>query len=330
MKKSVIIAALLLMLASFVNEAMAVAVNGSHKSDASLDWSAQDQAFEDEKGALRYLVDLDSKRAARSPKEAGPFHAFQTGETTVPTRASMQVTKPPPTAPARSRPPDTGAVPAPRPTDQTEPLPSKPSSKETEVTTKPPVTVATTPATTRATSRQTATVPSATSAQAPSTATTPTPTAPPTTTEATTAATTTTASSAPATTVLNGYFCRDFEGEVIRLINLEREAQGIGPVTANSSLRASAEVRALEIIGKFSHERPCGRRWSTAITIGYNCAAENLAAGQTTPSSVVNAWMNSEGHRKNIMNPNYTQVGVACYHDSCLPYRYYWAQLFIG
>lgn len=113
-------------------------------------------------------------------------------------------------------------------------------------------------------------------------------------------------------------------------MNIERGKEGIGPVTMNQALRSAAAVRAVEIVDKFSHERPNGERWATAIKIPYKCAGENIAAGQRTAERVVQAWMNSESHRKNLMNPRYTEVGVACYHDPDQAYRYYWDQLFIG
>lgn len=152
----------------------------------------------------------------------------------------------------------------------------------------------------------------------------------PTTTTTTTTEKPTTTTTTVQTVVVNGYFCYDFETEVIRLVNIERAKEGIGPVTVNKSLRNSAAVRAVEIVECFSHTRPCGKKWATAININYMCAGENIAAGQRTPDRVVQAWMDSEGHRKNIMNPRYTEIGVGCYYDADQPYKYYWGQLFAG
>lgn len=60
--------------------------------------------------------------------------------------------------------------------------------------------------------------------------------------------------------------------------------------------------------------------------ISYKTAGENIAKGQKTPEAVVNAWMNSEGHRANILNPNYTQMGLGYTADGTV----YWCQMFIG
>ncbi len=197
----------------------------------------------------------------------------------------------------------------------------------------------TTPATTMPTSTPTTTserrtTETTTTTQKPTTATTTTTTTttqkPTTTTTTTTEKPTTTTTPVPQTVVVAGYFCYDFETEVIRLVNIERAKEGLRPVVANKSLRSSAALRAVEIVESFSHTRPNGKKWATAINVNYVCAGENIAAGQRTPERVVQAWMESEGHRKNIMNPKYSEIGVGCYYDADQPYRYYWGQLFAG
>ena len=62
--------------------------------------------------------------------------------------------------------------------------------------------------------------------------------------------------------------------------------------------------------------------------ISYNTAGENIAMGQKTPSEVVTAWMNSEGHRKNILSSNFTQIGVGVAKNASG--QLYWTQMFIG
>lgn len=57
---------------------------------------------------------------------------------------------------------------------------------------------------------------------------------------------------------------------------------------------------------------------------------ENIASGQGSPDEVMNSWMNSEGHRANILSSDFTQVGIACYYDPNTSYKYHWVQLFIN
>lgn len=64
------------------------------------------------------------------------------------------------------------------------------------------------------------------------------------------------------------------------------------------------------------------------MTDGYGFARENIVAGQSSPQEVVNDWMNSPGHRGNILDEDFTELGVGYYYGSG-PYRYYWVQLFI-
>jgi len=81
----------------------------------------------------------------------------------------------------------------------------------------------------------------------------------------------------------------------------------------------------------FSHTRPNGSSFSTALKeqgASYSTAGENIAWGQKTPQEVVTGWMNSSGHRANILGANYTKIGCGFYQGSdgtC-----YWSQLFMG
>lgn len=116
--------------------------------------------------------------------------------------------------------------------------------------------------------------------------------------------------------------------EVLELVNAERRAAGLGELVLNESLCASAQVRAEEISRVWSHDRPDGSSCFTAITISYRTAGENIAAGYTSSQAVMNGWMNSDGHRRNILNANFTQLGVGCYRDSSG--RLNWVQMFVG
>lgn len=140
-------------------------------------------------------------------------------------------------------------------------------------------------------------------------------------------------SSSADSSAATGSYKDDFANQVLALVNAERAAEGLAPLTMNASACSAAKVRAAETVVSFSHTRPSGASCFTALAesgVSYGYAGENIAAGQSSPEAVVNSWMNSEGHRANIMNPNYTQIGIGCYYVSDSTYRYYWVQLFIG
>ena len=121
----------------------------------------------------------------------------------------------------------------------------------------------------------------------------------------------------------------DFVRQVVNLVNQERAKAGLSPVTADTSIQAAAQVRAKEIEKSFSHTRPDGSSFSTALTqqgVTYRGSGENIAWGQKTPEQVMNGWMNSEGHRANILNKNFTKIGVG-YHQNASGTNY-WTQLF--
>jgi len=121
----------------------------------------------------------------------------------------------------------------------------------------------------------------------------------------------------------------DFAEEVFRLTNIEREIENLSPFTSTEPLRRAALLRAEEITEYFSHTRPDGRDCFTAFTesgVDYLTAGENLAAGHRTPSDVVRGWMNSPGHRENIVNPAFGRMGVGIVMDETG--RIYWTQAF--
>ena len=116
---------------------------------------------------------------------------------------------------------------------------------------------------------------------------------------------------------------------VAELVNEEREKAGLQPLTLKADVTEAAQVRAVEIVKSFSHTRPDGRKFSTALTeagVSYRGAGENIAWGQKTPEQVMEAWMNSEGHRANILNEKYTSIGVGYYSNA--NGVNYWSQLF--
>jgi uncharacterized YkwD family protein/spore coat assembly protein SafA len=125
-------------------------------------------------------------------------------------------------------------------------------------------------------------------------------------------------------TVLN------YENEVIRLVNEIRVKNGLNTLTADWQLSRVARYKSQDMKDNnyFSHTSPVYGSPFTMIKnfgISYRSAAENIAKGQTTPQAVVNAWMNSSGHRANILNASYTKIGVGYVASG-----HYWTQMFIG
>lgn len=123
---------------------------------------------------------------------------------------------------------------------------------------------------------------------------------------------------------------RQYALKVIELVNAERAKVDVGPVTETEMLYIAASARAKELEALFSHTRIDGREGFSILSdfdIARNAWSENIGAGQKTPQQIVDGWMNSDGHRKNLLNPNYTKIGVGIYMDASG--RLYWAQLFI-
>ena len=108
---------------------------------------------------------------------------------------------------------------------------------------------------------------------------------------------------------------RAYEKEVIRLVNLERAKHGLSPLTENWELSRVARYKSEDMRKNnyFSHTSPTyGSPFNMMKSFGitYRTAGENIAKGYSTPAVVVNGWMNSSGHRANILNSTYTQIGV--------------------
>ena len=118
--------------------------------------------------------------------------------------------------------------------------------------------------------------------------------------------------------------------QVVRLVNEERAKAGLPALAIDVNTEAAALVRAKEIKQSFSHTRPNGTQFATALKeqgVNYRGAGENIAWGQRTPEAVMQAWMNSDGHRANILKPKFTKIGVGHYQDASG--TNYWTQLFI-
>lgn len=123
------------------------------------------------------------------------------------------------------------------------------------------------------------------------------------------------------------------EAEVLRLVNAERAKEGLKALTMSDKLVNLAEMKAQDMAQKnyFSHTSPTyGTPFEMLQKYGvsYRSAGENIAAGQATAEAVMRDWLNSSGHRANIMNANYTEIGVGYYKGGS--YGTEWVQLFIG
>lgn len=122
------------------------------------------------------------------------------------------------------------------------------------------------------------------------------------------------------------------ESEVVRLVNAERAKRGLSALKENWELSRIARYKSADMANKnyFSHTSPTYGspfRMMESFGIRYSSAGENIAMGQRTPQEVMNAWMNSPGHRANILSPSYTQIGVGLAKNKSG--RAYWTQMFI-
>lgn len=121
----------------------------------------------------------------------------------------------------------------------------------------------------------------------------------------------------------------NFETRVVELTNVERAKQGLPALQMDNALSKVAKMKSQDIQDKnyFDHNSPTyGSPFDMMRQFGisYRSAGENIAKGQRTPEEVVNAWMNSEGHRKNILG-NYTHIGVGYISSGNV-----WTQMFIS
>ena len=121
-----------------------------------------------------------------------------------------------------------------------------------------------------------------------------------------------------------------FSDEILNLTNKERAAKGLKELTYNLELQEAADLRAKEAAESFSHTRPNGKGCFTVINIDYEVAGENLVLADqpvATAETMMDAWMNSESHRYNILLEDFTSMAVGTYTKNNVVYA---AQLFIG
>jgi len=132
-------------------------------------------------------------------------------------------------------------------------------------------------------------------------------------------------------TIAETYSENDYVSRVLALINMERDKAGLPALVATEALHKAAGVRASELPVSFSHYRPNGSICFTALdeqNILSNHRGENIAGNFRTPEQVVNAWMNSQNHRKYILSPDYTHLGVGLFTDTAG--KRYWSLFFTG
>lgn len=127
-----------------------------------------------------------------------------------------------------------------------------------------------------------------------------------------------------------GYTLNAYEKQVVTLVNEERAKNGLGALKIDTALSKMARVKSNDMATHkyFDHTSPTyGSPFDMMKQFGitYQYAGENIAMGQQTPQEVMNAWMNSEGHRANILNKNFTHIGVGYVENG-----HYWTQEFIG
>ncbi|GIP59205.1 MULTISPECIES: CAP domain-containing protein [Paenibacillus] len=135
-------------------------------------------------------------------------------------------------------------------------------------------------------------------------------------------------SSAQQTAALYAKIQAENAAKVVALVNVERKNAGLKPLVVHTNLTKMAKDKAIDMYKNkyFSHTSPkYGSPFDMmdAYKITYLYAGENIAKGQKTPAEVVAAWMDSPGHKANILNPKYTLIGVGYYNG-------HWVQEFIG
>lgn len=121
---------------------------------------------------------------------------------------------------------------------------------------------------------------------------------------------------------------QNYAQRVLDLVNIERRKAGVKPLVLSDELMRASAVRSQEIIKVFSHTRPDGTSFTSIVSRHGRRIGENIAGGYQTPEDVVDGWMHSEGHRKNILHPDFTELGVGYTYEEDSQYKHYWVQIF--
>ncbi len=125
----------------------------------------------------------------------------------------------------------------------------------------------------------------------------------------------------------------DFQAQLLQLLNAERQKIGAPPLRISSQLAQAAQRHADDMAKNnfLSHEGSDGSTMESRIQetgYAFSAIAENVAGGQPTPESVIQTWLNSSGHRRNMLNPEYTEIGIGYATNSSSQYTHYWTQVF--
>ena len=118
--------------------------------------------------------------------------------------------------------------------------------------------------------------------------------------------------------------------DILRLVNRERDKVGLAPLILSDDLSRAADIRSREIVQYFSHDRPNGSSCFTAVKESYQGKGENLAEGYASADDAMTGWMNSKGHRENILCSYFSHIGVGYTYNLSSDYKHHWAQMFGG
>lgn len=120
---------------------------------------------------------------------------------------------------------------------------------------------------------------------------------------------------------------------VVNAVNDVRVANGLRELAIRPVLLECSDIRAADLTGNFSHYRPDGSTCFTVLKsagVSYGFVAENIAAGRSDPVATVQQWMDSAGHRENILSDSFTHIGVGYCYDPNTVYGHYWGMFLIG
>ena len=125
--------------------------------------------------------------------------------------------------------------------------------------------------------------------------------------------------------------CHEYIWDVFWLVNQERERQGLSPLVLSDGLNDAASIRAVELDELYSHTRPDGTSCFTAIEKSYNGGGENIYVSPTNPEAAMIGWMNSDGHRANILTSSFKFIGIGYYYyEESKSWKDHWVQMFGG
>ena len=121
---------------------------------------------------------------------------------------------------------------------------------------------------------------------------------------------------------------QSYAQRVLNLVNIERHKAGVKPLVLSDELMRAAAVRSQEVSKVFSHIRPDGTQFASIVSKHGRMMGENIGGGYQTPEEAVDGWMHSEGHRKNILHTDFTELGVGYTYEENSQYKHYWVQIF--